>query len=467
MLQENQNCGISFKKYAENRNRQPLSNIGRTQKGTNLKRSFLDIERIRKDRVILAAIKLPDKQIETVQESLDELATLCRSAGGEVVGDLIQARERFHPGSLFGEGKLHELKQQCLDVKARLVIYDGDLSPSQQQKLESYLDLAVIDRPALILDIFARHAKSREAKTQVELAQLQYILPRLAGHWTHLERQESAIGSRGPGETQLETDRRLVRKKIADLKKSLKKIDSDRNVQRKRRSSKINFCLIGYTNAGKSSLFNRLTGDKTLVANRLFATLDSTTRRVPLKGKSEFLLTDTVGFIRKLPHNLVASFRSTLKEANTADMLIHVVDFSAHDIEHRIDVVNEVLAEIKAGDLKRLLVFNKIDVAENLDMRRYLMAKYKGCRFVSAKTGEGLDTVIEALADACADMYTDLEARVSQKDSRAIALISKMMQITHSDCVDGDMVFRGDILKYDIPKLEHEGIKIEFISSIP
>ncbi len=397
---------------------------------------------------------------------MQELATLCRSAGGKVVGDLIQARDRLHSGHLFGEGKLSEIKELCADSKARLVIYDGDMTPSQQEKLENYLDVAVIDRPALILDIFARHARSREAKTQVELAQMEYLLPRLAGHWTHLERQESAIGTRGPGETQLETDRRMVRKKIAELKKSLKRIDAERSTQRKRRSDKINFCFVGYTNAGKSSLFNCLTGDKTLVANRLFATLDSTTRRLKLQGKNEVLLTDTVGFIKKLPVNLIASFRSTLKEASSADMLIHVVDFKASDIIDRINVVNEVLTEINAGALKRLVVFNKVDLVDNPELRRNIMARYPGCRFVSAVTGEGIDSLMESLLEASAELYADLEIRVPQDDRKAIAMISKTVQISSSDCDNGFMIFRGEILKTDIPRLENEGVKIEIIGKI-
>jgi GTP-binding protein HflX len=428
-----------------------------------LKKSFLDLEKIRKDRVVLAAIKLPNQSSESAKESLSELAALCNSAGGEVVAKIIQARERYRSGYLFGEGKLHEIKELCEGNKAQLVIYDGELSASQQEKLEDFLDVAVIDRPALILDIFARHARTREAKTQVELAQLEYLLPRLAGHWTHLERQEAAIGTRGPGETQLETDRRMVRKKITELKKDLKKIDIERSTQRKRRNEKINFCFVGYTNAGKSSLFNRLTGDGILVADRLFATLDSTTRRVPLKGIGEFLLTDTVGFIRKLPVNLVASFRSTLKEASSADMLIHLIDFSANDLDDRIRVVNEVLEDIGAGEIDRLLVFNKVDLAGNPELRRNMIAKYPGCRFVSAKTGEGVEALRESLIEKCSELYVELEARVPQDETAAIASISKVMQIRSSNFENGDLVFKGRLLKFEIPKLERMGVKIEHV----
>lgn len=425
-----------------------------------MKKGFL-IDRRKKDRIVLAALKLHDQRTDAVTESLDELAALSRSAGGEVVATITQARDCIRPGYVFGEGKLQELRQLCNQTGARLVIYDGELGPSQQEKLEEFIDIAVIDRPALILDIFARHARTSEAKTQVELAQLEYLLPRLSGHWTHLERQEAAIGTRGPGETQLETDRRLIQKKIAELKKSLKKIGIDRDTQRKRRINKINFCLVGYTNVGKSSLFNKLSGQRALVAPRFFATIDSTTRRVPAGGKVEYLVTDTVGFIKKLPINLVASFRSTLKEASRADMLIHVVDFSAHDIDEKISTVNKVLADIGAGELKRLVVFNKIDLVNNPDLRLNMLAKYPESRFVSAKTNEGIDMLIKSLSDACANLYTDVVAIVPQLDTKAVALTSKIMQI-YSGCVeDGDLIFKGKLLKYEIPKLEKAGVKVE------
>jgi GTP-binding protein HflX len=416
---------------------------------------------------VLAAIKLPDQTTESARESLEELAILCSSAGGEVVADILQARDRYHTGYLFGAGKLQEIKELCEETNAQLVIYDGELTASQQEKIESILDVAVIDRPALILDIFARHAKSREAKTQVELAQLEYLLPRLAGHWTHLERQEAAIGTRGPGETQLETDRRMIRRKIADLKKDLQKIDNDRTTRRKRRSDKINFCFVGYTNAGKSSLFNKLTGDSTLVADRLFATLDSTTRRVPLKGIGEFMLTDTVGFIKKLPVDLVASFRSTLREANSADMLLHVVDFSASDFDEKIRVVNEVLAEIGAADIERLLIFNKTDRVGNPELRRNVMLRYPSCRFVSAKTSEGIEPLHQYLIEACSMMYVEIKARISQQDSAGMALISKCMQVYNTECQDGYLIFKGKLLKFDRARLEKQGVIVEPIDSKP
>lgn len=425
-----------------------------------MKNSF-SIEKIRKDKVILTALKLSGTNPTALLESLDELKALCHSAGGEVVGTITQSMDRVHPGHLFGAGKIQEIKELCQETKASLIIHDGELAPSQQQKLEEIIDVAVIDRPALILDIFARHARSREAITQVQLAQLEYLLPRLSGNWSHLERQEAAIGTRGPGETQLESDRRLVRKKILELKKMLEKIDQERETQRKRRSQKVNFCLVGYTNAGKSRLFNRLTGEKSYVADKLFATLDSTTRRLPIGGKEEILLTDTVGFIRKLPVDLVASFRSTLKEANTADILLHVVDFSAHDIDDKIATVNRVLKEIGCADIKRLLIFNKTDLVDNPELRRNILAQYQDCLFVSAKTGEGIESLFEKLGGIAAELYSVLTARVAQSDQRAIALVAKTMQISASNIENDDIIFVGRLAKNEIPKLEKAGVRFE------
>lgn len=392
------------------------------------------------------------------------MEALCRSAGGEIVGTLTQSKDRVHAGHLFGKGKIQELKELCQQTRATLIIYDGDLAPSQQEKLEEMLDVAVIDRPALILDIFARHARSREAITQVQLAQLEYLLPRLAGRWSHLERQEAAIGTRGPGETQLESDRRLVKKKIIELKKSLQRIDLERDTQRKRRSRKINFCLVGYTNAGKTRLFNRLTGERAYVADKLFATLDSTTRRLPIGGKEEILLTDTVGFIRKLPVDLVASFRSTLKEANTADTLLHVIDISAADIDEKITTVNGVLDDIGAADISRLLLFNKVDLADSPGLRRNMLARYVGCHFVSAKTGEGIDSLFGRLESIAESLYASLSARLPQTNQQGIALIAKIMRIETSYLDNNDMVFEGKILKYEIPILERAGAKLEIIN---
>ncbi len=406
-------------------------------------------------------MRTPGIRAEEINDSLQELAALCRSAGGEVVAVVSQNRDRIDPGHLFGEGKLKEIKRLAEEFDAKLMVFDGELTASQQEKIEKFLDMAVIDRPALILDIFARHARTREAIAQVNLAQLQYLLPRLAGHWSHLERQEAAIGTRGPGETQLETDRRMVRRKIAELKRVLKKIDSEREVQRRRRSTKINFCLVGYTNAGKSSLFNRLCNDSVYVADKLFATLDSTTRRLPFHGRAEIMLTDTVGFIRKLPVNLIASFRSTLKEVNSADMLIHVADASSGDVEEKIVSVSQVLSDIGAGGIPTLLLFNKIDLVKDKGYLKNLSLNYPDSMQISVKTDEGVEQLIYRLQKLALSLYIELEIRIPQTETHAIKLASKLMQIASGRLDNGFLVFTGKILKHEVPLLENAGIKID------
>jgi GTP-binding protein HflX len=296
-----------------------------------------------------------------LDEHLEELARLTHTAGGEVSSVLRQRIDAPNPRFFIGEGKAQELKGLVRARGANLVIFDEELSPAQGKNLEDLLGVRVLDRPELILDIFARRARSRESKLQVELAQLEYLLPRLRRMWSHLSRIRGGIGLRGPGETQLETDRRLIGTRIADLKEKLRDVAKARAVQRKAREGEFRAALVGYTNAGKSSLLKALSGADLFVEDRLFATLDSATRTVDLGSGHQALVTDTVGFIRKLPHHLIASFRSTLEEAREADLLLHVVDASDPDWEEHREVVHEVLEELDLSQRPQLLVFNKID----------------------------------------------------------------------------------------------------------
>jgi GTPase len=297
-----------------------------------------------------------------LDRSLDELALLADTAGAKVADVLIQRRGTLHPATFLGKGKVAELKELAESRDAELVIFDDDLTPAQVKNLEKALERKVIDRSELILDIFARRARSRESRLQVELAQLEYTLPRLTGMWKHLERQAGGIGTRGPGETQLETDRRLVREKIARLKRELEAVERERETQRARRRREFRAALVGYTNAGKSTLFNALARADVFVEDRLFATLDSTTRQLVNSTREVVLLTDTVGFIRKLPHHLVASFHSTLVEAIEADVLVHVTDASDPDFRRHLNAVDQVLDEILTEPRPpRLMVFNKSD----------------------------------------------------------------------------------------------------------
>ena len=334
---------------------------------------------------------------EHLERSHDELARLSDTAGGRVVGTLVQRRGTIHPATFVGKGKLDELKSLVEQAKAELVIFDDDLSPAQVRNLEKATERKVIDRSELILDIFARRARTRESRLQVELAQLEYTLPRLTGMWKHLERQAGGIGTRGPGETQLETDRRLVRDRIAKLKEQLRSVEKERETQRGRRRREFRAAIVGYTNAGKSTLFNALTRSDVFVENRLFATLDSTTRQMVSADRTVVLLTDTVGFIRKLPHHLVASFHSTLVEAIEADVLIHVADAADPDLRRQIAAVDDVLDDI-LGESRppRVMVFNKCDQIPE-DFATGLRAEFEGCHVVSARMGEGLPQLHRAL----------------------------------------------------------------------
>jgi len=295
-----------------------------------------------------------------VEEFLDELAFLVDTAGAIPVERFIQKMEVPNPRTYIGKGKLEEIREYVHNREIDIAVFDDELSPSQLRNIEEELGVRVLDRTNLILDIFASRAKTAYAKTQVELAQYEYLLPRLAGMWTHLERQRGGIGLRGPGETEIETDRRIIRDKIANLKEQLKKIDRQMNTQRKNRGKLIRVALVGYTNVGKSTLMNLLSKSEVFAENKLFATLDTTVRKVVI-GNLPFLLSDTVGFIRKLPHHLVESFKSTLDEVREADILLHVVDISHPGFEEQIIIVNQTLHDISASNKPTLVVFNKID----------------------------------------------------------------------------------------------------------
>jgi GTPase len=330
---------------------------------------------------------------------MEELRRLTATAGGEVVGTLIQRMDAPTPQTHIGSGKVKELRELVEETGADLVIFDDELKPLQAKNLERALDVRVMDRSELILDIFASRARTREAKLQVELAQLEYLLPRLARMWTHLSRIRGGIGLRGPGETQIETDRRLIGRRIADLKRKLKGVAAARETQRKARRSAYRVALVGYTNAGKSSILRALSGDDLFVEDRLFATLDSATRQVELGSGYQALVTDTVGFIRKLPHHLVASFRSTLEEVREADLILHVIDVSHPDWEEQKRVVEGVLEELEVMDGPQILVFNKVDrlthEEQELHERRTRALDGTPSVFVSAVEPDGLEPLLE------------------------------------------------------------------------
>ena len=355
------------------------------------------------ERAILVAISTQNQSKEKTDEYLDELAFLLETAGGEPVARFIQALDKPNVATYVGTGKLEEISQYVKAENIDLVVFDDELGSSQLRNIEKALQVKILDRTTLILDIFAKRARTAYAKTQVELAQYQYMLPRLTRMWTHLERQKGGIGLRGPGETEIETDRRIIRDKISLLKKRLEEIDVQQAEQRKNRGKLIRVALVGYTNVGKSTIMNLLSKSEVFAENKLFATLDTTVRKVVVDNLP-FLLSDTVGFIRKLPHNLIESFKSTLDETRESDVLLHVVDISHPDFESQIETVNETLAEIGVGDKKTIMVFNKTDAytweekeaddlspetARNLSLERlkssWMAKTNNNCIFISAK----------------------------------------------------------------------------------
>ncbi|MDX1720921.1 MAG: GTPase HflX, partial [Salegentibacter mishustinae] len=315
------------------------------------------------EKAVLIGIVTKEQGHDKLKEYLDELEFLTYTAGGEVIKRFSQNMDKPNPKTFIGTGKMNELKEFVDENDVGTAIFDDELSPAQQKNIEKILKCKVLDRTTLILDIFAQRAQTSYARTQVELAQYEYLLPRLAGMWTHLERQRGGIGMRGPGETEIETDRRIVRDKISLLKKKLETIDKQMEVQRGNRGQLVRVALVGYTNVGKSTLMNTISKSEVFAENKLFATLDTTVRKVVIRNLP-FLLTDTVGFIRKLPTQLVESFKSTLDEVREADLLLHVVDISHPNFEDHIESVNQIMSEIKSIDKPTIMVFNKIDQYE-------------------------------------------------------------------------------------------------------
>jgi GTPase len=381
------------------------------------------------ERAFLVGVVTPGMRRHQTLEHLDELALLADTTGAEVAGREVQEIRAANPATLIGKGKVAQIARRVEELGATVVLFDEDLTPVQTKNLEKALSRRVVDRTGLILDIFARRAHTREAQTQVALAQLEYLLPRLTRQWTHLERQEGAIGTRGPGETQLETDRRLIRKRIGLLKEELKKIETQRGVRRRRREGTPKVALVGYTNAGKSSLLNAMAGAGTFVENRLFATLDATIRAFSLSRRETALLIDTVGFIRKLPPHLVASFRSTLEETRDADLLLHVVDITHPLVEDHIGTVDAVLQDLHLGDKPVRMVFNKIDLLDRRDTLDAFRRRFPGAVFVSALRGMGIEALRRAVAEEFASRKETLTLRIPFSRSAAVAAVHALTEV--------------------------------------
>ncbi len=400
------------------------------------------------EKAVLVGVILPGMTKALMEEHLDELSLLAQTAGAEVVGRYIQRRDRINPTYFIGKGKAQQIVQQSQELDVQLIIFDDELSPSQIRNFLKISDsIKVIDRTGLILDIFQRHAQTRESKTQVELAHLQYLLPRLTRLWTHLERQMGGIGTRaGAGETQIEVDRRIIRDRIAKLRKDLKKIDKERETQSKRRKEMFRVALVGYTNAGKSTLLNALTGADVFVQDQLFATLDTTIRTLEVNDHHRLLLSDSVGFIRKLPHTLVASFRSTLMEVLEADLLLLMLDGSSYLLDEQLQTVREVLNEIGARDKEAMLVINKIDLIEDPEILQGLKARFPEAVFISALNHLRLDALQEAMVEEMEKSYRTAQVVFDPGLGKEIATVFQEVEVLDTSYEDDGvhLTIRGE-----------------------
>jgi GTPase len=391
------------------------------------------------ERALLIGLEKQGVSKWDLQDSLDELAELANSAGAEVVDTVTQKLQKPTAPYYIGKGKAEEIKDSFQNREVTSVIFDDELSPAQGRNLENLLARKVIDRTQLILDIFAQRARSREGRLQIELAQLQYLLPRLTRMWDHLSRQTGGIGTRGPGETQLEVDRRRVQERIARLERELEAVRKTRAVQRqgRKRHQWPVAAVVGYTNAGKSTVLNLLTGADVVAENRLFATLDPTTRSFVLPNKQRVLLTDTVGFLRKLPHTLIESFKATLEEVSEADLLIHIVDLSHPRVDDQMEAVEGVIKELDASGKQTVIVFNKIDKLANRELAETYTKRFPGSVAISARTGEGVNDLVQALQDALSAWRLRSRFRIPASESALIAEIHRVGHVLEL-CYEGE-----------------------------
>ena len=428
---------------------------------------MIELERkqgVASEQAILVGVILPDNRLH--EEPLDELAGLVETAGAEIVGRLTQKRDRPDQTHYIGKGKLEHLQKLVDATGAEVVIFDNDLSPGQTRNLEKGVGVKVLDRTEVILDIFANRAQTHEARLAVELAQLEYSLPRLKRMWTHLSRMKMGVGMRGPGEKQLETDRRLVEKRISDLRRDLETIQKRKEREVAARRDRRTVSLVGYTNAGKSTLMNALTEAGVTAEDKLFATLDTRTRRWHLPGWGPVLLSDTVGFIRDLPHRLIASFKATLEEARQADLLLHVADASNGSVLDQISAVYEVLEEIGIEEKDTLLVLNKVDAVDDPGKLQPLRSRYPHAVEISARAGDGLAQLAQAVSDALSRHFLDIDVEMSAANGRLLAYLADKGEVLSRTFTDNRVTvhcriderfmsrLRGDD---DVEVSKHEG----------
>tara|TARA_B100000315_G_C14593845_1_gene597515 strand:+ start:6669 stop:7937 length:1269 start_codon:yes stop_codon:yes gene_type:complete len=406
-----------------------------------------------KERALLVGAIHSGNTREEVEEHLNELELLTSSAGAEVTGIVIQRLAAINPKYFIGKGKADQIIHQAMELKLDLIIFDDELSPSQVRNYQKVCEgIKVMDRTGLILDVFRKHAKTKEAKTQVELAHLEYLLPRLTRMWTHLERQMGGIGTRaGAGELQIEVDRRIIRDKISKLKKKLIIIDHERDVQSKQRKGIFRVALVGYTNAGKSTLMNSMTNAHVPVKDQLFATLDTTIRTLTINSHHKILLSDSVGFIRKIPHHLVSSFRSTLKEVNDSDLLLIVLDASSPFVEDHLTTVREVLNTINAGKTDYILVMNKIDNVQDKTELSSLKVQYPEGVFISALNHLRLDVLQDEIVEKIKSSYLTATVTFDHTMGKEISMVHNLVEVLDTKYVNGrtELKVRGDVESVD------------------
>jgi GTP-binding protein HflX len=430
----------------------------------------LDIPRdeltVQQERAVLVSVALPRRPWIS-KDPLDELRGLATTAGATVAGELCQKRLDIHPGTYIGKGKLQELQELVQAVDADVVIFDNDLSPAQIRNLEKAMQVKVLDRSELILDIFATRARTTEARLQVELAQLEYSLPRLRQMWSHLGRIEGGIGTRGPGETQLEEDRRLVEQRVRDLKSRLIEVQARKEREVRSRSEEHTVSLVGYTNAGKSTLMNALTGAGVYVEDKLFSTLDTRTRQWRLKDWGRVLLSDTVGFIRDLPHHLIASFKATLEEARQARLLLHVVDASNEYAEEQIQAVNGVLKELGCGDKPTLLVLNKADRVADRSLLQVLERHHPRSVAISAARREGLDALDETVIEMLSADFANAVIETDAGNGKVLSYLSAHAEIYRQEFRDEKVLVHCYLPRHLLHHIQGPTVEVRFLDGEP
>ncbi|QDU64272.1 GTPase HflX [Planctomycetes bacterium Pan216] len=421
---------------------------------------------VRQEGAVLVGVTLPNTS-ESNDHPLSELRGLAKTAGARILGDLHQRRNKPDIATYLGSGKVEELGEMVEERDADVVLFDNELDPGQVRNLERRTHTKVVDRTELILDIFATRAKTHQARLQVELAQLEYLRPRLKRMWTHLERHGGGIGTRGPGEQQLETDRRLLDKRIRDLKQRLSSIQQRKKREVNRRSNELRVSLVGYTNAGKSTLMRRLTGADVLVANKLFATLDTRTRQWAIPGWTKVLLSDTVGFIRDLPHDLVESFKATLEEATHADLLLHVVDASNPYVREQIKSVEKVLRELEAESTPTILVLNQIDCVEDPTIIHGLRASYANAVAVSAATGEGVGKLEQLVQKMLSERFVTAEVTTHAGNGRLLAYLNAHGEVEDQRYEGESVIVTVKIARHLLERVSSDELEITLLDGAP